>query len=583
MKKSTKISLLLLAVFLGGLSARAQSTAFTYHGRLNNNGAPVTGAYDMQFSVYDAEDAGLLVAGPVPANALDVNNGLFSARINFGAGVFTGPPRWLEISVSPAGTGNFQKLSPRQELTSSPYAIRAQSAETAATAADVANGSVVKSLNNLRDNLTLSAGANVTITPSGNTLTIASAGSGGSGIWSVNNNNAYYNAGNVGIGTTTPGFRLDVQSSAVLGSSFKGTALGPSGLVHIENTSAPTSWNFGVEPGSGWAGGPAGAFYIDQYLVGPRLAITPTGAVGIGTPNPTSKLTVAAASDDTRYGIEHTDGTVRLGTYIGPSFGVPGGWLGTVSNHKLHFFVNDGSPSVTIDTAGSVGIGTTAPQATLHLYEPASVSQRIETGGGVNAWSRTEYANANGQWIVGTSRSFNGDQFYIHRLGAPAITFGIQPNGDAYLQGTMNCKVLTITGGADIAEPFKMSSSEIPKGSVVVIDEENPGHLKLSSEAYDAHVAGVVSGANGIKPGISLHQEGSIEGGENVALSGRVYVQADASFGVIKPGDLLTTSDTPGHAMKVSDHTKAQGAILGKAMSGLKEGKGMVLVLVTLQ
>src|SRR4029453_3963958 len=117
---------------------------------------------------------------------------------------------------------------------------------------------------------------------------------------------------------------------------------------------------------------------------------------------------------------------------------------------------------------------------------------------------------------------------------------GIQPNGDAFLQGTMTCKVLTITGGADIAEPFKISSGEIPKRSVVVIDEQNPGQLKLSTEAYDTRVAGVVSGANGIRPGISLHQEGAIEGGENVALSGRVYVQADATAGEIKPGDLLT-------------------------------------------
>jgi hypothetical protein len=93
----------------------------------------------------------------------------------------------------------------------------------------------------------------------------------------------------------------------------------------------------------------------------------------------------------------------------------------------------------------------------------------------------------------------------------------------------------------------------------------------------------VVSGANGIKPGISLHQEGAIEGGENVALSGRVYVHADATTGAIKPGDLLTTSETPGHAMKVLDHARAQGAILGKAMTSLEEGKGMVLVLVTLQ
>jgi hypothetical protein len=117
----------------------------------------------------------------------------------------------------------------------------------------------------------------------------------------------------------------------------------------------------------------------------------------------------------------------------------------------------------------------------------------------------------------------------------------------------------------------------------VIIDPENPGKLKLSDQPYDRRVAGVVSGANGITPGISLRQEGALAGGENVALSGRVYVLADASGGAIKPGDLLTTSATPGHAMKVINHSKAQGAILGKAMSAIKEGKGMVLVLVTLQ
>jgi hypothetical protein len=105
----------------------------------------------------------------------------------------------------------------------------------------------------------------------------------------------------------------------------------------------------------------------------------------------------------------------------------------------------------------------------------------------------------------------------------------------------------------------------------------------MSDRAYDTRVAGIVSGAKGINPGIAMKQEGLLEAGKNVSLSGRVYVQADASNGPIKPGDLLTTSNTPGHAMKVTNHMKSQGAILGKAMSALKEGKGMVLVLVSLQ
>jgi hypothetical protein len=147
------------------------------------------------------------------------------------------------------------------------------------------------------------------------------------------------------------------------------------------------------------------------------------------------------------------------------------------------------------------------------------------------------------------------------------------------------CSSITITGGADLAEPFRFSGAEKenPQGSVVVIDDQSPGQLKLSDRPYDARVAGVVSGANGINPGIQMQQEGLLEGGKNVALTGRVYVKADASSGAIRPGDLLTTSATPGHAMKVSDHAKAQGAILGKAMTGLREGKGMVLVLVTLR
>jgi hypothetical protein len=92
-----------------------------------------------------------------------------------------------------------------------------------------------------------------------------------------------------------------------------------------------------------------------------------------------------------------------------------------------------------------------------------------------------------------------------------------------------------------------------------------------------------VSGANGIHPGITLHQEGALEGGQNVALSGRVYALADASGSPIKPGDLLTSSGTPGHVMKVTEHSKAQGAVVGKAMSSLKQGRGLVLVLVSLQ
>jgi hypothetical protein len=147
---------------------------------------------------------------------------------------------------------------------------------------------------------------------------------------------------------------------------------------------------------------------------------------------------------------------------------------------------------------------------------------------------------------------------------------------------------LRITGGSDLSEPFDIRPSsrgtEPTPGMLVSIDRERAGHLTISSGAYDRTVAGVISGAGGIRPGMVMGQEGTIASGANpVALSGRVYCLADAEFGAIQAGDLLTTSETPGHAMRVSDYPRAQGAVIGKAMSSLEVGRGLVLVLVNLQ
>ncbi len=152
--------------------------------------------------------------------------------------------------------------------------------------------------------------------------------------------------------------------------------------------------------------------------------------------------------------------------------------------------------------------------------------------------------------------------------------------------GRVTTPVLEITGGSDLSEQFDVGhfADTIEPGMVVSIDPENPGRLALSSGAYDRRVAGVISGAGGVNTGMLMGQQGSIADGElPVALVGRVYVWADASDGPIEPGDLLTTSDRPGHAMKVSDHGQAAGAILGKAMTGLNEGQGLILTLVSLQ
>jgi hypothetical protein len=161
----------------------------------------------------------------------------------------------------------------------------------------------------------------------------------------------------------------------------------------------------------------------------------------------------------------------------------------------------------------------------------------------------------------------------------------VNPQAKLDVAGTTLTDILQIDGGADLAEPFEILGAEnVIPGLLVAIDPDHPGQLGIAVGAYDRKVVGCVSGANGLNPGLVMQQKGSLASGSfPVALSGRVYCWADASYGAIHPGDLVTSSDTPGHVMVVSDYKQAQGSIIGKAMSVLEDGLGLILVLVTLQ
>jgi hypothetical protein len=267
------------------------------------------------------------------------------------------------------------------------------------------------------------------------------------------------------------------------------------------------------------------------------------------------------------------------------------------------------SERMRILSSGNVGIGTTSPLEALEVQGSGATIRIQGTSNdeavGLNIYhspiandqiwsvrmqgSSPTAGSAQDDLVVGDGNGYN----YITVKSGGAVL--LKPNGGNVgigtttpqapldVNGMARVKVLSITGGADVAEPFAMSGGDIPKGAVVVIDDAHPGQLKLSQRAYDKRVAGIVSGAGGVNPGLTLSQQCLVEGGQNVALTGRVYALADAANGPIEPGDLLTTSAIPGHAMKVTDPAKSQGAIIGKAMSHLETGRGLVLVLVTLQ
>ena len=163
--------------------------------------------------------------------------------------------------------------------------------------------------------------------------------------------------------------------------------------------------------------------------------------------------------------------------------------------------------------------------------------------------------------------------------GAVSVGGSLQTNGDINAGGSVNVTGdVTFTGG-DCAEEIAAAPADIEPGSVVVVD--GTGRLSPCYEAYDKRVVGVVSGAGTLKPAIIL---GKNPGGESkalLALTGRVFCKVDADFAPIEIGDLLTSSSTPGHAMR-ADPERSVGRVIGKSMGRIESGRGLIPILVAL-
>lgn len=157
--------------------------------------------------------------------------------------------------------------------------------------------------------------------------------------------------------------------------------------------------------------------------------------------------------------------------------------------------------------------------------------------------------------------------------------------GDLRLFGSMEVSGdVHFTGGiADCAEEFDIVTPDGVRdeaGTVMVIDDD--GVLVRCGVDYDRRVAGVISGAGDYRPGVVLDRRAG-SSRQAIALVGKVFCRVDARRGAIAVGDLLTTSSTPGCAMRAGDPSRTPGAVIGKALGRLADGVGLVPILVALQ
>ncbi len=174
--------------------------------------------------------------------------------------------------------------------------------------------------------------------------------------------------------------------------------------------------------------------------------------------------------------------------------------------------------------------GNSSETGIIRIGTPGIQTQTLIAGVvGINNNNPTEALDVGGEFMVieglGGVRCYIGDDGVGNDVQVGSLTSGVtavslfNATDSAYMH--LNCSSITIEGGADLAEPFQISKADQPisEGEVVVIDEANPGQLKLTDRPYDTRVAGVVSGANGIHPGIQMQQQGLLEDGKNVALT----------------------------------------------------------------
>ncbi len=273
---------------------------------------------------------------------------------------------------------------------------------------------------------------------------------------------------------------------------------------------------------------------------------------------------------DTAYGVRGESGTGRgVAAFSDTNYG-----LRAVSRTLSAARCSSSEGSGVEGEAGGKGDGVRGTSVTGNGVVGISQDWRGVFGSSKkNAGVVGESAEFDGVWGISHSPQHAGVSG--HNPGGMAGFF----EGDVVVTGLLTARDVCCPG-ADFAEDFNVTK-EVEPGEVMVLTETDA--LESSTKEYDKKVVGVISGAGNYKPGITLDKQTDSNNRQPIAMMGKIYCKVDADFSAIEIGDMLTTSNNPGYAMKAVDPSKAFGAVIGKALGRLKMGKGLIPILVVLQ
>ena len=426
MKRANLLLITLLIIFASTASLEAQSTEFTYQGRLLFGSGPANGMHDFEFVLWDALAGGIQVGPTVNLTDVNVNNGVFSVRIDFGD-QFPGASRFLEIKVRQSGTGaTFSPLLPRQAISSAPYAIKslnAASSETATNAEQLgglppaqfvitsdfrlndARNPLPNSPNYVQNSTAHQTASNFNISGTGKAA-VFDAGSGyhigGNRVLGLVPGTQNFFAGrSAGLGITTGnfnsffGFGAGSNSSSGGSNSFFGNLAGSSNSsgsfnsffgdgAGVANTTGLSNAFFGAFAGLSTTDGGGNSFFGEQAGKSNTSGAFNTfvGRFAGGSTSTGSGNTFFGANAGTTNSTGQNNTLIGLGSNLGSDNLVNATAIGAgayvTQSNSLVLGSSVGGNGSSADT--KVGIGTTAPLARLHV---ASSSSSITTPIGI--------------------------------------------------------------------------------------------------------------------------------------------------------------------------------------------------------